>query len=70
MNEGHLSKALRSAYGRNGSIFFYTGTLTGGPIFNPLGLANDTRISQPLPWKEIKNGKQSPLSTAGDRVYP
>lgn len=40
----------------------------GGPIFNPLGFANDTRKSQPLRLKEIKNGKQSPSSTAREKV--
>lgn len=29
----------------------------GGPLFNPLGFANDPTKPQPLRWKEIKNGK-------------
>jgi hypothetical protein len=39
----------------------------GGPFFNPLGFANSKTKSQPMRWKEIKNGKQSPCSTSGEK---
>ncbi|KAG0558663.1 hypothetical protein KC19_10G044600 [Ceratodon purpureus] len=37
----------------------------GGPIFNPLGFAKDTGKSQPLRWKEIKNGRLAMVAMVG-----
>ncbi|XP_024372932.1 photosystem I chlorophyll a/b-binding protein 5, chloroplastic [Physcomitrium patens] len=40
----------------------------GGPLFNPLGFANDPTKPQPLRWKEIKNGRLAMVAMVGFMV--
>lgn len=40
----------------------------GGPFFNPLGFANSKTKSQPMRWKEIKNGRLAMVAMVGFTV--